>query len=63
MSDLSALQAKVAFLPEVRWRKLPHYILFALGRFSPDLQQLAADHAERLYLVKDTDMLKHTHSA
>jgi hypothetical protein len=28
-----------------------------LGGFSPELQQLAADPAERLYLVTDTDML------
>jgi AAA+ ATPase superfamily predicted ATPase len=58
LSDLSALQAKVASLPEARWRDKPSYILFALGGFSPELQQLAADPAERLFLVKDADILK-----
>jgi hypothetical protein len=61
LSDLSALQAKVASLPEARWRNKPTYILFALGGFSPELVKLAADPAERLYLVKDSDMLTHTH--
>jgi len=51
------LEAKVASLPEARWRKNPHYILFALGGFSPELVQLAADPAERLYLVAELDML------
>jgi hypothetical protein len=57
LGDLSVLQAKVASLPEARWRNQPRYILFALGGFSPELQQLAADRAERLYLVTGTDML------
>jgi hypothetical protein len=57
LSDLSALQAKVASLPEARWRDKPSYILFALGGFSPELQQLAAVPAERLYLIANTDML------
>jgi hypothetical protein len=57
LSDLSALQSKVASLPEARWRDKPSYILFALGGFSPELQQLAAVPAERLYLIANTDML------
>lgn len=57
LSHLSALQAKVASLPEARWRNKPSYILFALGGFSPELQQLATDPTERLYLVSGTDML------
>jgi hypothetical protein len=57
LSDLSTLQAKVASLPEARWRDQPRYILFALGGFSPELRQLAADPVERLHLVKGTDML------
>ena len=57
LNDLSVLQAKVASLPESRWRNKPSYILFALGGFSPELLQLAADPAERLYLVADTNML------
>jgi uncharacterized protein len=58
LSDLSALQAKVASLPEARWRNQPSYILFALGGFSPELLRLASDPAERLYLVAEADMLK-----
>jgi len=57
LNDLSVLQAKVTSLPEARWRNKPSYILFAVGGFSPELLQLAADPAERLYLVTDTDML------
>jgi hypothetical protein len=57
LSDLNALQAKVASLLEARWRNQPRYILFALGGLSPELQQLAADPAERLSLVTEMDML------
>jgi hypothetical protein len=56
LNDLSVLQAKVASLPEARWRNQPRYILFALGGFTSELQQLAADPAERLFLVTHTDM-------
>jgi hypothetical protein len=56
LNDLSVLQAKVASLPEARWRNKPSYILFALGGFSPELLQLAVNPAERLYLVTDSDM-------
>ena len=57
LNDLSVLQAKVASLPEARWRNKPRYILFALGGFSSELQQLAAYPAERLHLVTEIDML------
>ena len=57
LSDLSSLQAKVAGLPEARWRKNPCYILFALGGFSSELLSLAADPDARLYLVADAEML------
>jgi hypothetical protein len=57
LNDLSVLQAKVASLPEARWRNEPRYILFALGGFSIELQKLAADPAERLDLVTNADML------
>jgi hypothetical protein len=57
LNDLSVLQAKVASLPEARWRNEPSYIIFAMGGFSSELQQLAADPAERLYLVAELDML------
>ena len=57
LNDLSVLQAKVASLPEARWKNKPSYILFALGGFSPELAKLAADPAERLHLVAEGDML------
>jgi hypothetical protein len=55
LCDLNALQVKVASLPEARWRNQPRYVLFALGGISPELQQLAADPDERLYLVAEAD--------
>jgi uncharacterized protein len=58
LSDLSALQAKVASLPEAPWRNKPSYILFALGGFAPELQQLASDPAERLHLIAEGEMLE-----
>jgi hypothetical protein len=57
LSNLSALQAKVASLPEASWRNKPTYVLFALGGFSRKLLQLAADPTERLHLVAEGDML------
>jgi hypothetical protein len=60
LSDLSSLQAKVASLPEAKWRDKPSYILFAPGGFAPELQQLATDPAEHLYLVTKNDMLTST---
>jgi hypothetical protein len=57
LGDLSVLQAKVAGLPEARWRSKPTYVLFALGGFSSELLQLAADPTERLHLVAEADML------
>lgn len=57
LNDLSALQAKVASLPEARWRKQPSYILFTVGDFSPELLQLSNKPGERLYLVKGKDLL------
>ncbi|MHB1796444.1 MAG: ATP-binding protein [Acidobacteriaceae bacterium] len=58
LNDLSALQAKVASLPEASWRNKPSYILFALGGFSSELLQLATDPNQRLYLVAGADMLQ-----
>src|ERR1022692_2630940 len=54
LNDLSVLQAKVASLPEARWRNQPRYILFALAGFSSELQQLAEDPAERLFRASAT---------
>ncbi|MHB1672798.1 MAG: ATP-binding protein [Acidobacteriaceae bacterium] len=58
LNDLSALQAKVASLPEASWRNKPSYILFALGGFSSELLQLATDPNQRLYLVAGADMVQ-----
>jgi hypothetical protein len=45
----------VSSLPEAHWRNKPSYMLFALGGFSAELVQLAADRAELLYLVAGLD--------
>lgn len=58
LGDLSTLQAKAASLPEARWPNTPSCVLFALGGFSRELVQLAADPAERLHLVAEADMLR-----
>jgi len=57
LGDLAALQAKVANLPEAAWRERPSYILFALGGFAPELRQLAADPAERIFLIDGAELL------
>jgi uncharacterized protein len=57
LSDLSALQAKVANLPEAVWQNKPSYILFALGGFSRELIQLAADPDARLHLIAEAEMI------
>jgi AAA+ ATPase superfamily predicted ATPase len=51
------LRAKVAALPEAKWRDGAVYALFALGGFSPDLAAIAADPANRLHLVSGHDLL------
>ncbi len=53
----SGLRAKIAQLPEARWREKPTCILFSVGGFSPELMQLAADPQERLHLVAGSDFL------
>jgi AAA+ ATPase superfamily predicted ATPase len=57
LSDFSALQAKVANLPEARWRDNPTYVLFTVGEFAPELKQLAAEPGQRLRLVDGADLL------
>jgi hypothetical protein len=52
------LQAKVASLPEAKWRNKPSYILFAPGGFASELQQLAAGPTERLYLIEKANMIQ-----
>lgn len=56
LGDYSCLQAKVAGLPEAKWRNQPAYILFAVGGFEPELEKLAAGPSERLYLVSGHDL-------
>lgn len=60
LSDFTALQAKVASLPEPRWRNNPNYILFAPGGFSTELHALSRDPAERLHLIAEGEMLAST---
>ena len=57
LRDLSALQAKVASLPEASWREKPSYILFSPGGFAPELVQMAAYPEERVWLVGGADLL------
>ncbi len=57
LGDLSALQARVASLPEAGWRDRPTYLLFTVGEFAPELRQLAAEPGERLLLVSRADLL------
>jgi hypothetical protein len=57
LSDLAHLQAKVASLPEPHWRERPYYALFTPGDFAPEVRQLAADPAERIFLVSGEELL------
>jgi hypothetical protein len=58
LADLATLQAKVESLPEAAWRKNPNFILFTVGEFSPELQQLAVDPVARLTLVSGRELLR-----
>ena len=57
LSVYSALRAKIAGLPEAKWRDEPTCILFSLGGFTPELLSLAAEPEERLFLVSGNDFL------
>jgi AAA+ ATPase superfamily predicted ATPase len=57
LGDLAALQARVANLPDPRWRERPTWLLFSVGNFAPELRQMAADPEERLLLVSAQDLL------
>lgn len=57
LSDYIRLRAKVANLPNAHWKQEPTYVLFALGGFGSELEKLAADTSERLYLVSGSDLL------
>lgn len=58
VSVYSGLQAKIAQLPEAKWREKPTCVLFSVGGFTPELSHLAADPEENLYLVAGNDLLK-----
>jgi hypothetical protein len=57
LGDYIGLQAKVANLPDAKWRDEASYILFSVGGFAPELRQIAGDPAERLFLVSGGDLL------
>lgn len=59
LSVYSDLQAKIAQLPEAKWREKPTCVLFCVGGFAPELMHLAADPQERLHLVAGKDLLRH----
>lgn len=57
LSVYSKLQAKIAGLPEAKWRVAPTYLLFSLGGFTPELYTLATYPNERLHLISGEDLL------
>lgn len=57
LSVYANLKAKVQSLPEAKWRNNAVYVLFVVGGFAPELQTLAAQPEERLYLVDGNDLL------
>jgi AAA+ ATPase superfamily predicted ATPase len=57
MGVYAGLRAKVASLPEAKWRDNATFIIFGLGGFAPELVALAADPANRLHLVGGADLL------
>ena len=57
LSVYSSLRAKIAGLPEAKWRENPTCALFSIGGFTPELLSLAANTEERLYLVTGGDLL------
>jgi AAA+ ATPase superfamily predicted ATPase len=57
LNILVDLQAKVAGLPEARYRQAPTFVLFTAGRFTPELQVLAEQPENRVHLVGSLDLL------
>lgn len=57
LSVYSGLQAKIASLPEAKWRNDSTCVLFSAGGFAPELYSLAANPQERLFLVTGSDLL------
>ncbi len=53
----SQLRAKIAGLPEAKWRERPACIVFSVGGFAPELHSLASDPEERLFLIGGSDLL------
>ena len=57
LSVYSSLRAKIAGLPEAKWRDEPTCVLFSVGGFAPALHSLASDPEEHLFLVGGDDLL------
>ena len=57
LSVYSSLRAKIAGLPDAKWRERPTCTLFSFGGFTPELCSLAADPEERLCLGVGGDLL------
>lgn len=57
LSVLTALQAKVASLPDARYRQNPAYILFTTGQFTPDLKALSKEEDSQVFLVNGEELL------
>ena len=53
----SQLRAKIAGLPEAKWRHNPTCVLFSVGGFTPELHSLALEPEERLFLVGKKNLL------
>ena len=58
LSVYSNLRAKIAGLPEAKWRARPTCVLFSVGGFAPELYSLASAPEERLHLVSGSDLLE-----
>ena len=56
LNDYAALKAKIANLPEAKWRNEAVCILFSVGGFAPELHAIAGKPEERLRLVSGADL-------
>lgn len=61
LNILADLQAKIAALPDPRYRQNPTYALFTAGSFTPEICALAAQPESRLYLVGPEYLLPSAH--
>lgn len=57
MSDYIRLRAKVEALPNAAWKLRPSFALFTAGEIAPDLQAVALNSKERLFLISGADLL------